>query len=416
MKCIIAIAFIAILATSVVADGSTCKIYSCGSITQTEEGPNTCVKVNDDVETTFNIQNCEETAPDCVTDDPIWLDPSTAPATATCGVIANPDTFPPTPKTFVGLGVPGDFCSATADCVQENGVTCEGSTCTTTLGLKDVCTTSTQCPQGHYCSTDADAKVCTPAKKVGDTCDNINLCAFDSVCIQLDGADDKKCFGRNSVAENQKFTEIFGEPKAVMNLAAGEQDVDPTIIFYPICKTGFARVVDLPSLKYECRKGARNTKQDRKTEFNGDACEYTKFDGDTVDGIKETIPSRCGFNRVDNAFCQMLKGDDDVINAMNAVKYTVVDPSNCHPLSREATTGTCMEIINKLWKEPTYFPFFQRSMQAIAGNSPLVADNDQCVANSITQQLWFGKFGDDAMSYSFIGTLSVFAILMAFIY
>jgi hypothetical protein len=414
MKCIIAIAFIAILATSVVADGSTCKIYSCGSITQTEEGPNTCVQVDDNVETTFNIQNCEGTTPDCVTTEATWLDPATAPATATCGVIANPDTFPPTPVTIAGAGVPGDFCSATADCVKEEGVTCEGTTCTTTLGLNDECTTSTQCPAGHFCSTDLDAKVCTVARQSGETCDNINLCAFDSVCIQVDGSEDKMCAGRGSVAENVKFTAIVGQPNAVMNLGA-EEDVDPSIVLYYICKTGFALVVDAENSIFECRNGARNTNQDRKTAFNGDTCAYTKFDGETADGIEGTTTSRCGFNTVENAFCQMLKGDDDVINAINGVKYSVADFSKCHPLSG-GSTGTCVEVKDKLWTEPSFFTFFQRSMQAVAGNSPLVADNDQCVANSITQQLWFGKFGDDAMSYSFIGTLSVFAILMAFIY
>jgi hypothetical protein len=414
MKCIIAIAFIAILATSVVADGSTCKIYSCGSITQTEEGPNTCVQVDDNVETTFNIQNCEGTTPDCVTTEATWLDPATAPATATCGVIANPDTFPPTPVTIAGAGVPGDFCSATADCVKEEGVTCEGTTCTTTLGLNDECTTSTQCPAGHFCSTDVEAKVCTVARKAGETCNTINLCAYDSVCIQIDGSEEMKCAGRSSVEDGVKFTPIAGQPKAVMNLGAGE-DVDPKIISYYICKTGYALLADPTSPQLECRNGARNDEQERRTDFADNTCAITKFDGDTKEGVASTTTSRCGFNIVNNAFCQMLKGDDDVIKAIEGVKHKDVDYSKCHPLSGP-TTGTCMEVKDKLWTQPEFFKFFQRSMQAILASSPLVADNDQCVANSITQQFWFGKFGDDAMSYSFIGTLSVFAILMAFIY
>jgi hypothetical protein len=156
------------------------------------------------------------------------------------------------------MALPGDYCGKPEECVQVEGVTCSASMCTSSLGAGDGCSTSNQCPAGHFCSTDVpEAMVCTVARKAGESCDNINLCSYDTMCAQLDEAEENKCFARGELKDGQKFTLIFERPSNLGNFEAAE-DVDPAVKQNLVCETNYAITIEEADLIYECRKGARN--------------------------------------------------------------------------------------------------------------------------------------------------------------
>ena len=417
MKCLIAISLIAILASSVIAADSECKVFNCGGIEQPAEGNNICV-LADEAATTFSIQNCEGTNLFCQTDIAEWSDPSTAPASTNCGATGTPYVWPPTPTKEAGGALPGDYCTAVADCFQSEGVACTNSKCVSTLTAGAVCTESKQCPENHYCSTDEETKVCTEAIAANQACDNVKICQFGLLCASPDDSEDSKCWENNSLDNGAKFTMII--PAQLSMLQSNEEnadDVDPTISVASVCSTHFAIAIDAANMKYECRNGARNDDQKRKQATAGVDCPIKMFtNDDNTEAVVGSTKAKCGFNTDNSAYCPMLKGDDDVINAIEEAQKKAPEGSKCHPLSGMGAGSLCNEIKENLWNTTEYFTVSQRLSQAISVNSYLVANNDECVAGSITRSFWFGRFGDDAMSYSFIGTLSVFAILMAFIY
>jgi hypothetical protein len=421
MKCLIAISLIAILASSVIAADSECRVFSCGSITQPGEGTTICIKA-DEPKKAFSIQSCEGTTPYCQTDAAEWNTPGTAPESTSCGANITPYTWPPTPTMEDGGALPGDYCKTAADCFQSTEVACTAGTCVAKLGLGEVCTASNQCPQGHYCTTDKSAaaeRVCTPAIAANAACDTVNICQFGLLCATKDGADVSMCYGNNSFKNGEKYTMIV--PAQLSMFQSNEEnadDVDPTIQVASVCETHFAMTVDAVNMKYECRMGARNEEQKRKSPTLETLCKYNKFDNaDNINATASTTPSMCGFNKDNAAYCPMLKGDDDVVDAIEAAyKKASPDSSKCHPLSGMRTGSLCNEIKENVWNTTEFFTVTQRLSQAATLSSYNVANNDECVASSITRSFWFGRFGDDAMNYSFIGTLSVFAILMAFIF
>lgn len=199
----------------------------------------------------------------------------------------------------------------------------------------------------------------------------------------------------------------------------GEELTDDQTIDDPICDTFFAIFVDYTEDKrsiYQCRKAAHNINQamdDFKRSDVGGKCEFYSYltREDYKKQTKGQTYAGCGFNLQDNAWCSMLPGDDFVINAYTKFyKQFLTDNKKCHISSETDCAYILSGFDNSVGL--TYF----RALNNIAGWFQFTADNDECVAETITAQYWAGRFGDGALYTTATFGILCLSILFYFVW
>ena len=421
MKCLIAFALICLIATTF-ADDPVCKVFSCGSITQPSEGANICVKRNGaelNADNDYKAATCSKDGEVCSTTDAAWSDPSTAPDKASCAAGTDP-TWPPTRKPADGASLAGDYCTQDSHCFKQDGdkIKCDTGSkkCTNPSKIDDACDDIKECNVNQYCKD----KKCAAAIAIDKDCTAADPCEYGLMCVASNDALDKFVCTKNGGFDNGKqFKFAAGIPKHFMKFESANAQFTLT----GLCKSQIAMILDGGNL--QCRNGPVSDSQnvkDLKTDKAGTECKIsttdnadpTKFDEKTAG----TVTSKCGFNKDTSAYCNVQFGDKYVTDAIaDAQKKAKIPDTGCHPLSGADSEGAtaCVSAYDTT-KDNVFATVTRKVTEAAAESYYLTADNDKCVAEAITQQFWRGTFGNSAMQFGVIGTVSVFAFLLAFIY
>lgn len=367
----------------------------------------------------YKASKCEKDGQICNTADAAWQDPSTAPDKATCAAGTDP-TWPPTQNPAAGSALTGDYCTKNEDCFKQDGdkIKCDTTAkiCTSTLQPGDACADIKECPANHYCK---DAK-CTPAVAADADCSATDPCQYGLFCVASDDALTKfTCIKQGTLAEGKQFKLPGGIPTNFVKVEAANAD----FFLVPSCQTRVAMA--LTDGKLQCRKGPVSASQSLsslKQSKIGAECKITVTDDPDPANFNKakdgTVLSKCGFNQDSSAYCSVQLGDDYVTKALSDAYGKATAPNaKCHPLSGSDQNGAtaCVDAYNTS-KDKAFATAARRAGEASGQSYHLTANNDKCVAAAITQRFWRGQFGNSAMQLGVIGTVSVFAFLLAFIY
>lgn len=414
MKITIVSGLIALFAATV--NGQSCPVFTCGNIEQTTEGVRMCVR---EAKTTVNAATYQvESCPSpqiCMAVQ--WESIADVQASANCANIANPiPSYPPIPEFKEGIALDGSFCHKTPMCFNhEKGVECVNSACKTNVAIGSACTSHKECPANSYCGA---GNVCTAVPAVGGDCTEFKVCAYNHQCVSTVEPFDKfTCASPLSLKEGAIFAHASGPQLSAKMVSASE--LEDGVMSEHICATGYSFTIDADKKIVQCRRGDRSDDQTiaaLRREEAGAKCTFTSFNdpepANFAKAISGTDLAKCGFNKDAYAWCPLRTGDTEVMNALTAfVKTVVIDDKTCHPLEDESV---CNAVLTRLKSKESLKWFW--AVQHVFGAFPNVANNDRCVAESITASFWVGRFGDNAMGLAILSSFGVLTFILALLY
>jgi hypothetical protein len=397
----IAILFVVLLAAACAQDG--CKVFSCGTISQTAGETEKCVSLQaNSTQGIYDASTCSKVGEYCQAWE--WDMVSQVADSAVCGATQYETSWPTQFVAATNVALDGDICKNTTDCFSSttNNATCESSVCKSSIAAGGACGVTNDCPVSHWCPT--DTKVCTVHSNDGATCTDVNQCGFrrDCIAIVTNGtAANSTCVAWGQLAIGANFT------TPVTGAFVG---LDATLSGSQVCKSGLQVSIGGTN---QCRSGEKNSVQGRpnlKKATVGESCATMQYTGDSLADfntpVNGTSRSVCGFNTDSSAWCPLLAGDDEVVNFISAFT-TVWNTIKCHKNSGASGTGSVCksqqdaEGLDDGWKVYQYI--VQTSSEVAFANT---AQNDRCVAETITSNFWQGQFGA-AYTVSAITSLSV---------
>lgn len=359
-----------------------CKQYVCKTF---DQGTNdVCVYVNTTA-TNQLVRKCDSTKACSAL---AWFNVEAATANATCATI-------PTPAEIKNQTLPGDTCSKKTECFGlDNETDCAtvcttkrvaGMTCSDTAGATP--SKGTQwCDVGLYCDT--TAKKCVAVKGDGETCTADEQCPTSHGCIKQGTDTVFKCTKFWTLADGTKFDSTY------------------------LTRTGFLTVNDACAshnawmadntkpTQRECRKAKTGnyTTLDGLKRPNGPSndCGFVTY----TDATNITKPvvgvstAKCGFNKDSAAYCDKRKGDSWFQAVLKKVQGINLAGLKCHALSALTTCGSAQTTVGK-----DLFKQWSRELLATDEGGvgwALYANNDNCVATSMTGEYWQGDSPDFA--------------------
>jgi hypothetical protein len=357
MKITLAI-FAILLALS--AAENECRIFSCGSIDQTDGQANVCANRIEADGTTWNTEMCPVAAPFCQTQAAAWNTPTAAPNTASCAITSTL-TFGEDFVATANVGLDGDFCAAVENCfaTANNVATCTDGMCKSVLTPGDDCTVAKDdrdAPRGHFC---ADDKKVTAFLANGDVCTRQGECGVSSICLKMNAADPDvfMCTAENSIADGGIFS-FPAVAQAVENTVKTEEGLTITTSSFQAACTSFSQVILAGANvgKSQCRAADKNSNSDLSRAATTDSCEILSFNADAEADFatenKRTVSPKCGFNQDNKAWCPLQIGDakaQDYITKSRAV----LAGFSCHRLSQFSpkSGSVCNDYLTELKKE-----------------------------------------------------------------
>ena len=394
------------------AYAAQCKTFTCKSF---EAGvDDTCVFVNTTDSSEQLVRKCDG---DKGCSALGWSSITQASENATCADPSDPEK---------NVTLPGDQCTANDECLAplmsgeyENvTVTCTSGACKTTNAIGDFCDNSIDgdvttvgsnfCPQGSYC--DLDNKNCTAVKGDGEVCSALEQCPTGWGCYKKieDGVEDFTCQKYWTVEDGTKVDKTYLRGGALLAVA-------------DVCKSHHYIDVDGQATQIECRKApvsvnvtseADLKKPDGPTEND---CSYTNYDkaDNATEPQDATDTSLCGFNKDGASYCNKRKGDSWFQDVLKKVQGKDLSSVSCHANS---PLTTCVDAGAKIGTSD--YKAWVREILSISTYANY-ADNDNCVASSVTAEFWQGDSPDFAfnsltMSSMAMIVLSISAMLFMF--
>ena len=306
-----------------------------------------------------------------------------------------------TPETNVTL--PGDQCENDADCLcptsdQYNATcSCTSGACKTSVVIGDFCDNYSDgeevniagtnfCPAGSYCDT-ANTN-CTGVKGDNATCAALEECPTGWGCVQVDSETEFTCKKYFSLTEGTKFDKTKLRQGGLL------------LTVNDMCGTHHYIDVDGEANKAECRKasvGVNATSEDDLKREDGPTendCSYTAYNNatDPDDPVEASDTSLCGFNKDGASYCNKRKGDKWFQEILKTVKGKDLASITCHANS---PLTTCVDAGSKIGTSD--FKKWVRELLSttVYGN---YANNDNCVASSVTAEFWQGDSPDFAFN------------------
>jgi hypothetical protein len=404
---------IAILSSVLIAAAcaqEVCKVFSCGTISQTEGQTEKCVsKQANNTDVTYDTSTCSNTGEYCQAWT--WGSVSEVTDSAVCGTTQYTTSWPTQFTAETNMALDGDICQNTTDCYRSvlNNATCVSSLCVSNVTLGGTCGATNDCPVGHWCPS--DTRNCTVHADDGANCTNVSQCGFRRDCIEIvtnGTAATATCVPWGSLANGDTFTRTVSGASGELNAVLGASDV---------CKSAVQTTISGIS---QCRSGERNTVQGRSNlEKNtvGETCVTQQYTNDTLAGYDTTVNSStvsiCGFNQDNKSWCPLLGGDDEVVDFISAFT-TVWNTITCHKNSGASGQGSICkaqqdaEGIADGWRVYQYL--IQTSSEVAFATT---ANNDRCVAETITSNFWQGQF---MSAYTVSAISSMFVFIVSIIY
>ena len=315
----------------VFAADPACKVFRCGGIDQSGEGPKLCVQFPEGDTNNGNTRKCDGDDNHCQAWT--WTDPSKATTTAACGTNAPPQTFPTPWEGVKDVGLDKDYCEDNTHC-RNNGDADNPAKCT-----DNVCVAGRV--EGGDCADDRDAPFnmrCDGNKIAarvadGQKCTATAECLYGSMCATKDGEADALCVKSLSFDDGQIFTLTDATGMAKDGI------VRPLI---DICKTQSALRTDDQTEQWQCR-GATKNGDDSVSGLSRDTlgakCIVSAYNnpdtaksGEVNDQAEVGVTSMCGFNRDEKAYCPIQFGDAKPNKAITDATNQALG-LECHPMS-----------------------------------------------------------------------------------
>jgi hypothetical protein len=410
IKMKIAILFVLLLTATCAQN--VCKVFSCGSISQTEGEEEICVKIQTgNADVIYDSATCSKNGEYCLAWE--WGSVSEVEDSARCGTVQYENIWPIQFFATANKGLDGDICETTADCYKspENAATCESKVCISSIAAGGVCAVTNDCPVSHWCT--GDSPVCTVHTDDGETCSNVSECGYRRDCIEIvtnGTAAAATCVVWGSLANGDQFTQTITGASGEFNAGLAGSDV---------CKSGRQVTIDGTM---QCRSADRNKVQGRaylKKDTAGEECVFDQYRADTLAEFDTPVEGKdfalCGFNKDNKAWCPLLLGDDEVLDIISDFNI-VWDAAKCHKNSGAPGSGSgsvCkaqfdIQDLNEGWR---FFHYIIQTATPFAfANS---AYNDQCVADTIMSNFWHGRFDS---AYAASAFTSMFVLIASFIY
>ena len=371
-----------------------CKVFQCGNISQTEGESTKCIQPTNGPD--FLAQKCDRATQHCSSDS--WV----RSGQADVGICMDnkPDIDPAT-------RAPGDFCEETKDCFgNEAEVSCASNTCVTTRAVKAECPALEGGDRGHiwwpvgsYCATDT---TCTPQLGEGGVWETGEACKYGYACVLIGDQTEYKWTNFKSVQTGTNFS--------IERIQHGE---DKWIGYDNVWESLYSIVVDLSTRQCRGPDISLNisTLDNYTRSEEGEDCKYSSNSKlDNSDYFETSDESVCGFNINTDTYWRMRMGDQWFKETTASAAI-----SEQYKLKWHATSygGHCSDFINSVDKDIIFN--FTLAMKAVDEDSgfPLIANNDKCVARTITTNFWQGRdptfHPDSALG---IRSMSVVALLM----
>lgn len=412
----ITLAILALLVAFSYAENE-CQVFKCGTINQQDGQPQICAEKQ-----TVEGEANQWFGDSCTTEGEFCQStqfdiPTNAPEKATCGTGTVYD-WPPTWTPGQNDGVDGDHCETATDCFGDLTCVDGTNTCGGAIADGEACTAGEDkaCKMGSWCQAD---NTCGPLLGAGVECPRENACAVGHTCVGVqneDGTDGTlQCTSQNTLANAviYKNAPLTMNEQSISNVNESLKALVPEVS--TACTSWNA--VPLPDNKLQCRQGATS---ESLTVDNLDArCTVTEFVADEpensgVSSTREVVPL-CGFNSDNKAHCPLEIGDSDFVKEYTEA-VAAVQKLSCHRTNFAAAGNNQCKAWRNAAESRDKTIFKASHLPGTLGTTghqlhANLANNDKCVANSITQHLWKG-FGDAYLSYSVVG---MFATAFAYI-
>ena len=405
----IAIASFLLLGAACAQD--VCKVFSCGSITQTEGEADKCVSVQaNNTDVTYDISTCTKDGEYCQAWE--WNMVSQVSNSSVCGNTNYETPWPPQFTAAANSGLDGDICNSTAECYSSatNNATCESGVCKSSIAAGEACGITNDCPVSHYCPT--DTKNCTVHVDDGANCTTVDQCDFRRSCIEIvtngTAAANATCVAWGTLENGDTFTET---------LSGASNGLEATLSGSQVCKSAMQTTIDGT---IQCRSGDRNKVQGRsdleKTTV-GESCETELFTNDTLAGFETSVNgtslSICGFNQESTSWCPLLRGDEEVVKFVDTF-VAVWNTIKCHKNTGISSGPSVCKAQQDAQGSDDGYKVYQYTVQTGSEvEFANTANNAKCVAETITSDFWLGQF-TSAYTASVITSMCV--LIASFIY
>ena len=384
-----------------IINADVCKTFACGDIEGGKEAP--CVKKEG--EKAFPVRKCEEERTCAALGIP---SPETVTSDYKC------EDIPPPTKNIT---VPGDMCKNTTECFGVEGeVSCnDDGVCATTRDEGATCASDKGdapdhrwCTVGKYCAKQDDSYVCVDQPKEGEACSADVPCLTGFACYSKGEETDPTCQKWYAIENGDKVNTLIIPEERTIFLATAD-----------VCKSH--NYITLEDNTIECRNATFNVNatelEDLRVEKGaGVTCNVTAYDDPedpTKQVPKEDVVSQCGFNKDSAGWCKMQKGDKWFTDTLGKVQESGVSGLVCHASS---TIGTCKAALDGLG-EPLAVEWV-RKILSVTGEYgyALYANNDNCVAASITNQYWQDKSPDFGLNFNMASISTLMVTICALFY
>lgn len=259
-----------------------------------------------------------------------------------------------------GNRLPGDYCFSNPDCISSN---CTQNICISSLSLGSSCKSSSNCPQGTYCSP--ANYICQYQLPAGSYCDLTWDCKNGYEC------DNNTCVLTFSLNNGQKTS------------------VADSNGFSMTCSSGYAVDTDGTG-KFVCAKAPQtDDSQGNRTSAGFVLCPYINYCVDTT----RTIIKSCICNTDQNPVCPLLIGDEPVVLMISYWKLLNLFNKNCHTQSRYAYE--CFYTLGKnslelyLYFYASYHKYFFQNISSSVNQTSCIMDNFGVTETKINYQLDF---------------------------
>lgn len=296
------------------------------------------------------------------------------------------------------------MCTKDAECFgNSTDVSCTSGFCKTTKMVNDSCANYTDpdtqtfyegskwCSSGLYCYPENNT--CQMQFGENEECTQFDQCKSGLACLKKLGENETDTFNCTkywSLQDGEQFDASLMRRSGIVL-----RDVDACKSHHVISIDGGA------GLQWECRKAPFSYDETNLTRPAGDegVCNFTTYDNETDKDVQlnKTDYAKCGFNKGTAAYCDKRKGDSwfqDTLKEVQALQ--LAEKLSCHAYSTLTGCGSAGTVIGKetlkKWTRVLY-----ETDESDYGYA-LFADNDKCVAESITGEYWQGDSPDSALN------------------